>query len=311
MLKVSNYKYLEKIYLKNKNKKSRDKDYKKSKIFLKDQINLKILKRNGFCILRGVFSKDYINNINLNFQNQIKILKNISIPRDLRNKKNNIEDIYLPKLKEKIFRLGEKKFRHLTDSIKIKDPLINLPQTLDVGLNERIISICSNYFGVKPNLTFLKCVKTYANNLDSHDTQHYHIDENSIKLLKVFVYLNDVNSVKDGPFQYINKSFLNIKKHWGLNARWDEKYLSSIYKKKDFIPILAKKGDVIIANTVAFHKGIKPTKKDRNIIIFNYGLHIDYSFNNKQDIKAKILKKDYMKQNKVNRKILSLLDKVS
>ena len=311
MLKVSNYKYLEKIYLKNKYKKSRDKDYKKSKIFLNDKINLKILKRNGFCILRGVFSKDYINNINLDFQNQIKILRNISIPRDLRNKKNNIEDIYLPKLKEKIFCLGEKKFRHLTDSIKIKDPLINLPQTLDVGLNERIISICSNYFGVKPNLTFLKCVKTYANNLDDHDTQHYHIDENSIKLLKVFVYLNDVNSVKDGPFTYINKSFLNIKKHWGLNARWDKKYLSSIYKKKDFIPILAKKGDVIIANTVAFHKGIKPAKKDRNIIILNYGLHIDYSFNNKQDIKAKILKKDYIKQNKVNRKILSLLDKVS
>lgn len=56
---------------------------------------------------------------------------------------------------------------------------------------------------------------------------------------------------------------------------------------------------------------MKLTKKDRNIIILNYGLHIDYSFNNKQDIKAKILKKDYMKQNKVNRKILSLLDKIS
>jgi hypothetical protein len=311
MLKVSDYKYLKKIYLNNKNKKSRDKDYKKSKIFLKDKINLKILKRNGFCILRGVFSKDYINNINLDFQNQIKILKNISIPRDLRNKKNNIEEIYLPKLPKKLFNLGENIFRNFTDSIKVKDPLINLPKILEIALNERIISICSNYFGIKPNLTFLKCVKTYSNNLDSHDTQHYHIDENAVKLLKVFVYLNDVESTKDGPFQYVKKSFLNIKKQWGLNARWDEKYLSLIYKKKDFVPILAKKGDVIIANTVAFHKGIKPTKKDRNIIILNYGLHMDYTFNNKQDLKAKILKKDYMKQNMVNRKILSLLDKIA
>ena len=150
MLKVSDYKYLKKIYLNNKNKKSRDKDYKKSKIFLKDKINLKILKRNGFCILRGVFSKDYINNINLDFQNQIKILKNISIPRDLRNKKNNIEEIYLPKLPKKLFNLGENIYRNFTDSIKVKDPLINLPKILEIALNERIISICSNYFGIKP-----------------------------------------------------------------------------------------------------------------------------------------------------------------
>ena len=185
-----------------------------------------------------------------------------------------------------------------------------MPKTQKIALNDRIISICSNYFNLKPNLTFIKCVKSYVNNLDNHDTQHYHIDENAIKLLKVFIYLNDVKSKKDGPFEYIKKSFLNIKSQWGLKTRWDKNHLLSIYNKKNFTPILAKRGDVIIANTVAFHRGLKPIKKDRNILILNYGLHIDYTFNNKPDIKSNILKKDYKLQNKIDRKILSLLKKV-
>ena len=96
---------------------------------------------------------------------------------------------------------------------------------------------------------------------------------------------------------------------WGQNARWNESYLKKIYGKRNFIPILAKRGDVIIANTVAFHRGIKPMRKDRNIVILNYGMHIDFTFNNKFDINSTILKKQYKDQTKGNQSILSLLNK--
>ena len=311
MLRASDYSLLQKIYSKSEKKISKDKNHKKTKILSKDKINLNNLNQNGFCILRGVFSKKYIDNHRLEFQNQIELLENISIPRDLTKQTKKKDDIFLPKLEKKLFDLGEKKFKKYTDSVKIRDPLINLPKILDIVLNERIISICSNYFGFKPYLTFIKCVKSYANKLNDHDTQHFHIDESAIKLLKVFVYLNDVNSKNDGPFYYIKKSFLDAKKKWGLKLRWDEKYLKSIYGKKNFIPILAKRGDVIIANTIAFHKGLKPLKKNRNILILNYGLHMDYSLNNKPDIKARILKKDYKLQTKKNRTVLDLLEKVN
>ncbi|MDC0427707.1 phytanoyl-CoA dioxygenase family protein [Candidatus Pelagibacter sp.] len=311
MLQASDYSLLKKIYYKNKKKISINKNHKKTKVLDKDKHNLNMLNQNGFCVLKGVFSKKYIDEHRSDFQKQIRLLKNISIPRDLTKQTKKKEEIFLPKIKKNLFDLGEKKFKNYTDSIKIKDPLINLPRFLDIVLNKRIISICSNYFGYKPYLTFLKCFKSYANNLSAHDTQHFHIDESSIKLLKVFIYLNDVNSKKDGPFYYIKKSFLDAKKKWGLRLRWDEKYLKSIYNKKNFVPILAKRGDVIIANTVAFHKGLKPIKKNRNILILNYGLHMDYSLNNKPDIKAKISKKDYKLQSKENRIILDLLEKVN
>ena len=267
------------------------------------------LKKNGYCILKNVFSKKLTDDLNLKFQTQIKNLNNISIPRDLRKQKKNIESIYSSKIDKDIFISGEKKFRNFTDSIKLKDLLINLPGLIDCSLNKRIISMCSNYFDCIPYLTFIKCVKTYKNKIKEHDTQHFHIDENSIKLLKVFIYLNDVDSKQDGPFYYVQKSFKNINKMWGQNARWNESYLKKIYGKRNFIPILAKRGDVIIANTVAFHRGIKPMRKDRNIVILNYGMHIDFTFNNKFDINSTILKKQYKDQTKGNQSILSLLNK--
>ena len=50
-------------------------------------------------------------------------------------------------------------------------------------------------------------------------------------------------------------------------------------------------------------------KKDRNIAILNYGMHIDFTFNNKFDITSTILKKQYKNQTKANQSILSLLNK--
>lgn len=311
MLIVSDYSFVKKHFLKSLKKISKKKLHKKNKVLSIDQSNLKKLNQKGYCVVKNVFSKDLIDSVNLDFEKQIKKLKNISIPRDLRKQKKNIEQIYLPKLDKKTFSLGEKKFKNYTDSIKLKDPLINLPKIIKVALNQRIISICSNYFGYVPYLTFLKCVRTFKNKLKNHDTQHFHIDENSVKLLKVLIYLNDVNSKKDGPFYYVQESFKNIKKKWGKNARWNEKKLKREYGINKFIPILAKRGDVIFANTVAFHRGIKPIRKNRNIVILNYGMHIDFTFNNKMDITSNILLKDLNNQTKKNKSILSLLNKVS
>ena len=310
MLKVSDYNYLKKYFHKCADNFSKNNFHKKMDLISKDKKNYINLNDKGYCVLRNVFEKKYINEIKKNFDNHIKDLRNISIPRDLRFQKKNIEQINLPKLDAETFLSGEKYFRNYVDSIKLKDPLINIPKILNIALNKRILSICSNYFGYLPYLTFIKCVKTYANKLKEHDTQHFHIDENALKLLKIFVYLNDVNSVKDGPFYYIQNSFKNIENKWGQKARWNEKYLKKIYGDKNFVPLLAKKGDVIIANTVAFHRGIKPINKDRNIIILNYGLHLDFTFNNKLDLASSILKKDFKKQSERNQDVLALLKQI-
>ncbi len=206
--------------------------------------------------------------------------------------------------------LGERKFKNFTDSIKLKDPLINIPKIINLLCHSKIKSIASHYFGVMPYLTFVKLVKSYKNKYKDHDTQLFHIDDNSVNLLKCFIYLNDVNSKNDGPLYYIKYSFKNIRNYWGKNLRWSEKRLLNIYGKENAIPICAKKGDVILVNTIAFHRGIKPSKKNRYCIIANYGLHPDFTYNNKFDLTSKISTKHFVNQTRQNKKILSLLRKV-
>ena len=70
MLQVSDYNYLGKFYKKNFIKISKKKYHKKKILSASDKKNLQNLNTNGFCILRGVFQKKFINEINLEFPKQ-------------------------------------------------------------------------------------------------------------------------------------------------------------------------------------------------------------------------------------------------
>ncbi len=90
MLIVSDYSFVKKHFLKSLKKISKKKLNKKNKVLSIDQSNLKKLNQNGYCVVKNVFSKDLIDSVNLDFEKQIKKLKNISIPRDLRKQKKNM-----------------------------------------------------------------------------------------------------------------------------------------------------------------------------------------------------------------------------
>ena len=120
MLRVSNYNYVKKYFLKNLKKTKNKKIHKKTSLLSTDRKHLNSLNQKGYCVVKNVFSKRFIDSLRLDFAKEIKELKNISCPRDLRLQKKNIEQINLPKLDEKTFLQGEKKFKNFTDSIKLK-----------------------------------------------------------------------------------------------------------------------------------------------------------------------------------------------
>ena len=79
----------------------------------------------------------------------------------------------------------------------------------------------------------------------------------------------------------------------------------------DINPIFAKKGDIILANTVALHRGLKPKTQDRNILIVNYGLHQDYTFNNQLDITSRVNSSTFDSRTKEEKLAMSLLERFS
>ena len=183
------------------------------------QTHLKELEETGITILPSAIPIELIDKIRGRFQEYIDMGELLSQPRDLRNVDANMEQLNIPRLNNKDFERGESFYRNVCDNIQLKDPLINIPDVLDVALNHTIMSSGNAFFGTLPKLTYLKPVRNYANTMSSFDTQFYHYDENAIKLLKAFVYLNDVTEEEHGPFCYVKRSHFAAEENWGKSVR--------------------------------------------------------------------------------------------
>ena len=310
-MELSSYNFLKEIYNQSINK-SQIFDVKKTK-----SKNLKELNSNGYTIIKNCLDLKTVDNIKNEFDKNIYNLKNIVYPRNVEKSKIINGKVLVDRISKKEFNLGENYFRNISDKVQFKDPLQNSNFINDIIFNEKIISTAYNYFGQMPHLTYFKIEKNYKNDLKNFDTQLFHFDENAFKLLKVFIYLDDVLEIGHGPFTYVKKSHKNIEKFWnkkvspsvtGRAARWDDKKIIKTFGKESMTPIFAKKGDVILANTIAFHKGTKPKTRDRYIIIYNLGIHKDY-IGYQPDKVPTIKKKYYNNLTKKQKYILKLLEK--
>ena len=107
-------------------------------------------------------------------------------------------------------------------------------------------------------------------------SQNWHRDWDDPYLIKIFIYLEDVNS-DDGPFYYIKEShdrgFLgHILRRYPITGRYvDEKTILSKFDADNIFECTEKKGTVIFCDTSGFHKGGLITK-DNHSRYTNYAM---------------------------------------
>jgi hypothetical protein len=146
-----------------------------------------------------------------------------------------------------------------------------------VGLYELVkkalapIACC--YYKCVPTISYIKVIKSYTSS-DPKDTQFFHRDPGSYKLLKAVIYLNDVGA-SGGPLVYVqnsNKENLN-----GISGRerMGDNMVKQKYKSK-IKELIGPAGQVTFFDAKGIHKGKLPTKNDRVAIIVNFSLHSEY-----------------------------------
>ena len=140
---------------------------------------------------------------------------------------------------------------------------------LKIALNQTLIKIAKNYFNTdEVYVTGVNYRRSYFNDLPAIDTQMYHRDRNAYKILKVFIYLNDVDE-DTGPFQYVLKSHKNWPFLSNRKYRWKDEYIEKKYGQDSIFSATSLMCDVIIADTTGFHKG-KLNKNYRTMLTINY-----------------------------------------
>ena len=136
-------------------------------------------------------------------------------------------------------------------------------------LNRSLIKISSNYLGLLPVFCGGSLMENFPHKGARISSQLWHRDKHDRKIIKIFLYLTDVDS-KNGPFEYITKTHVNGK-FW-KKFRTIERLTDSELKGKNSEILSYKKictgkaGDIIFVDTTGIHRGGYVQKGRRKIV---------------------------------------------
>lgn len=139
------------------------------------------------------------------------------------------------------------------------------------GLQQRLINIIEAYIGLPVAYHGSYFRRDIANQVQQK-SRLWHLDKEDRKVLKIIVYLNEVND-DGGPFQYIPQSFsAKIARSLRYNYGYiKDKTMQQVISPLNWKSCTGPSGTVIIADTAnIFHRGKIPIYSDRFTIFFDY-----------------------------------------
>lgn len=158
---------------------------------------------------------------------------------------------------------------------QINEPYLNTKHAFNLATDERFIKMASQFFNCLPGLGTCNLRKSFVNQNAPSGTGMFHRDFNSpVKILKFFIYLDDVK-LENGPFTYVEGSNRQMPSnpHWSKFHRWSDKDIEKVYGSDRIKYLTANYGDLLIATTNGFHKGLKIQKGERYMFTINYLIH--------------------------------------
>ncbi|GAX44643.1 hypothetical protein NIES4075_56620 [Tolypothrix sp. NIES-4075] len=149
--------------------------------------------------------------------------------------------------------------------------LMEHPEIFLWGLEQRLLNIVENYLGLPVAYQGVFFRRDIANEV-AIKSRLWHIDMEDRKVLKIIVYLNDIND-DGGPFQYIPQSLTSTV---ARSLKYRSGYITDETMQQALSPSNWKSctglaGTVIFAATGSiFHRGKTPVADDRFAVFFDY-----------------------------------------
>ncbi|UEQ03326.1 phytanoyl-CoA dioxygenase family protein [Halomonas profundus] len=100
------------------------------------------------------------------------------------------------------------------------------------------------------------------------ETRGFHADSYSPQL-KAFIYLTDCSSLDDGPYAYVKGSHKDSKYrrfNMGISSVLPNRTEAPFVEKENIIPVMAKKGALVISDQSGFHRGFPQNKGHRRAV---------------------------------------------
>lgn len=141
---------------------------------------------------------------------------------------------------------------------------------LRFALNEEFLNIANAYFRMTAKLRYYNVWLTFASSGSARESQLWHFDREDRCILKMFVYLDDVDQ-GTGPFTYAPGTHLLGKDRQvrpdffveGGVRRTSDEQMSAVIPEDRWIRGIGRKGTIVFADTRGYHKGGEARTKDR------------------------------------------------
>ncbi|WP_414528638.1 2OG-Fe(II) oxygenase [Nodularia chucula] len=149
--------------------------------------------------------------------------------------------------------------------------IIAYPEIFYWGLEQRLLNIVENYIGLPLSYNGVYFRRDIANNIEQ-GSRLWHIDKEDRKILKVIIYVNDIND-HTGPFEYIPP---DVTSEIAKTLKYTSGYISDqkmeqFLSPENYKSCTGSAGTVIFAATGSiFHRGKSPVTSDRFAIFYDY-----------------------------------------
>ncbi len=171
-----------------------------------------------------------------------------------------------------------------TDTSRQKDFLIHLASfeeglpadhvLLKLALDPKLLEIVSRYLGLWPCLHSVGAWLNYPTNDPAALSQLWHRDPEDLRLVKVFIYLSDVGE-QSGPFTYIPETHpfgraAVVARKYEKKKRLPDEQMQRLFPPESWRVCTGPAHTMILADTIGYHRGGKPTEGHRTLITFTY-----------------------------------------
>jgi hypothetical protein len=143
------------------------------------------------------------------------------------------------------------------------------------AIQEPIVRIVNAYFGMYTHLRFINVWRTFASQEPARDSQLWHHDRDDRYIVKVFVYLSDVDETA-GPFTYAPGTHLkgNMRREprgrverAGGPLRSTDEEMAEVVPRDRWITATGPAGTIVFADTRGLHCGGRARGRDRLMAI--------------------------------------------
>lgn len=148
--------------------------------------------------------------------------------------------------------------------IALHDPLLHIPECVDIAYHESILKIVTNFLGYLVPWYKVMVIRDFPSDRP-REASNFHRDNDETDSIQAFVYLVDIDDTR-GPLVYVpgtNRYDVTscrprLSRDLGINAhdgRVSDSEIEKYYPKDSWTAVRVKRGSVAIIHGNGFHKG--------------------------------------------------------